>query len=99
MHEGIEQNSVTFHNRARSEFFPLYQEFRQSVKLLDRQRDENVYQQLQMRFANQLQHRLQNIAMELLLHTEHTCRNQLNPLLANAIDGYVQEFMQKARSL
>lgn len=99
MQEGIEQQSVTFHDRARNVFFSLYREFRHSIASIDRQGEENVYQQLQNRYASQLHLQLHNIALELLDQTESSDRSKLNFSLSHAIEEYVKEFMQKAKLL
>ena len=97
--EGLEQQSVLFHDRARNVFFSIYSEFRHSIASVDRQGDENVFQQLQNRYVSQLHLRLDSIALELLEQTEGTNRNQLSVSLSQSIKEYINEFMQKVKSL
>src|SRR4051812_5112948 len=99
MQEGHEQQSVYFHDRARNVFFSIYGEFRHSIASVDRRGDENVFQQIQNRYASQLHLQLNAIALELLERAESSNRNQLNVTLSQSIREYVNEFMQKARCL
>jgi len=100
MQEGIEHHCVAFHDRARNVFFSLYTEFGHSIASVDRQGDENVYQQLQNRYISQLHLRLNNIALELLEQADPTGnRTKLNQALTRSIEEYIKEFLQKARSL
>jgi hypothetical protein len=96
---GIEQQCVLFHDRARNVFFSVYKEFRHSIASVDRQGDENVFQQLQTRYANLLHLQLNKIALELLDQAEPSNRSMLNVSLGQSIKEYVSEFMQKAKSL
>lgn len=98
--EGIEQQCVAFHDRARNVFFSIYSEFRHSIVTIDRQSDENVFQQLKNRYASQLHLRLNQIALELLEQVDSSGhRNKLNQVLSPSIEEYLKEFTQKARSL
>ena len=100
MQEGIEQQCVTFHDRARNVFFSLYAEFRHSIASVDRQGSEDVFQQLQNRYINQLQRRLNDIALELLQQAAPTGnRTRLNQVLSPSIEEYIKEFKLKAKSL
>lgn len=99
MQEGIEQQNIVFHERARNVFFSIYGEFRHSIASIDRQGDENVFQQLQNRYASRLHLQLHTIALELLGQAEPENRNQLNYSLSQFIKEYIKEFMQKAKSL
>ena len=100
MQESLEKHRVAFHGRARNVFFQIYQEFRLAIRSLDRQKDENVHQQVKHRYASQLRMQLDSIAMELLGRIEGSAkRDQVNQMFRNAIQDYLQEFMVKARSL
>ncbi len=100
MEQDIAQSSIVFHNRARHVFFPLYKEFRHSIASIERQGDENVFQQLRNRYASQLHLRLHNIALDILSQLKNTGNyNKLNQTLSRLIIEYVNEFMQKAKSL
>lgn len=97
--EGIEQQSVAFHYRARNAFFSLYGEFRHAITSVDRQGAENVFQQLQNRYASQLHLQLNSIALELLSQADTSCNSKLNQVFSQYIEEYVKEFLHKAKSL
>lgn len=99
MQEEVKQQSILFHDRARNVFFSIYREFRHSIASVDRQGDENVFQQMQNRYASQLHLQLNSIALELLEQADTSHRNQLNVTLSQSIKEYSNEFMQKIKSL
>ena len=100
MKNDVEQNCIEFHNRADEMFFSLCNEFVHSVELLDRQKDENVFQQLQGKYGFQLKQRLQYIAGDIINTAGEGVRmSELNLALSHCIEEYEKEFMQKAKSL
>lgn len=100
MKQDVEQACITFHQRAREIFFDLYRHFQSSVAPIDRQGDENVFQRSHGRYVAQLRQQLQGLAMDILNEADAgTDRGRLNHSLASFIDDYVQEFIQKVRSL
>jgi hypothetical protein len=99
MKKDIEQYTVQFHNRAREVFFSLYSDFKHSIAGIDRQGDENVFQQLWAKYTHEVRAQLQTIAAELLGELSTGSRNEFNHILHTAIEDYVQEFVQKVRSL
>lgn len=100
MKQDKEQACVAFHERAREIFFDLYRHFQSSVAPIDRQGDENVFQQAHGRYVAQLRQQLQGLAIDILHEADAgTDRNRLNLSLASFIDDYVHEFIQKVRSL
>jgi hypothetical protein len=48
------QEIVDFDNKAKKIFFSLYENFARSAKQLDRQKDDNVFQQQQSKYLNTL---------------------------------------------
>jgi hypothetical protein len=99
MKEGIEQLNVLFQNRATTVFFALYNEFRHSTALIDRQGDENVFQKLQNRYVSQLALQLHDIALEVLEKADHSHdRQKLQYAFTHSIEEYTNEFLQKIKS-
>ena len=98
MKTDVEQHTVLFHNRAREVFFSLYNNFKHSTATVDRQRDENVFQQLQAKYTNELKSQLHAVASEVLEQLPGL-NDGLNRMLHSLIEGYIREFVQKARSL
>lgn len=100
MEYSIEHIQVEFNNRASSIFFTLYTGFRNAVSLLDRQRDENVFQQLQAQYSSMLHQHLQAIARELLDKSKGIQdAGQLQESLPYLIQNYTKEFSQKIKGL
>ena len=94
------QEIVDFDNKAKKIFFSLYENFAQSAKQLDRKKDENVFQQQQSKYLNTLKTQLENLAQESLNKNSSLKNiNLLNKKLRDEINAYLNEFMQKSRSL
>ena len=94
------QEIVDFDNKAKKIFFSLYENFAQSAKQLDRKKDENVFQQQQSKYLNTLKTQLENLAQESLNKNISLKNiNLLNKKLRDEINAYLNEFMQKSRSL
>lgn len=100
MSNRVDEYGVLFHSRARTVFFSLCQDFKFSIASLDRQRDENVFQRVQANHVAALRRRLQEVALEVVaqLATDQS-RDRFHHFLALAIDEYINEFVQKAKSL
>jgi len=91
---------VDFNNRAEKIFFPLYEKFKESAKLLNRARDDNVFQQQQSKYLQTLKQQLESLAIEILNKNSSVGNNsQLNRKLTEEINEYLKEFRQKSRSL
>ena len=94
------QEIVDFDNKAKKIFFSLYENFAGSAKQLDRQKDNNVFQQQQSKYLNTLKTQLENLARDILDKTSSLKNiNLLNKKLRDEINIYLNEFTQKSRSL
>ena len=94
------QEIVDFDNKAKKIFFSLYENFAQSAKQLDRQKDDNVFQQQQSKYLNTLKTQLENLAQESLNKNSSLKNiNLLNKKLRDEINIYMDEFRQKSRPL
>jgi len=94
------QEIVDFGNKAKKIFFSLYEKFVGSAKELDREKDDNVFQQQQSKYLNTLKTQLENLAQD-LLNKNNSLKNitLLNKKLRDEINIYLNEFRQKSRSL
>ncbi len=100
MKNDFEHINVAFHNRAKEVLLSLYGSFRYAVASIDRQGDENVFQQLHNKFSSRLKYQLQSIAKEMMSQVgSGTNMNELNQSLSYFIEEYMHEFSQKIRSL
>jgi len=98
--DGPSQILLDFNKRAKKIFFSLYEKFRESAKLIDRARDDNVFQQQQSKYLQTLKQQLESLALEILSKNSSVRDNsQLNKKLTDEINEYVKEFRQKSRSL
>jgi hypothetical protein len=94
------QELVYFDNKAKKIFFSLYEQFAESAKQLDREKDDNVFQQQQGKYLNTLKTQLENLAGDLLSKNSSVKNiNLLNKKLRDEINIYMDEFRQKSRSL
>jgi hypothetical protein len=100
MENNLDQVITDYNERARQIFFTLFAEFRKSVSSIDRRRDENVFQQFQSKYLNTLKLQLENVAREILQKNERMNGfDRLEQTMPAMIAGYINEFLQKIRSL
>jgi hypothetical protein len=91
---------VEFNTKASNIFFSHYENFKKTVKGLDRKKDDNVFQLQQAKYLATFKNELERLAHG-LLGQYHTLRsaNLLNKKLTDEINQYLSEFRQKSRSL
>jgi len=100
MEKEIEQVKNEFDANAVKIFFSIYEKFETAVKQLNRRRDENVFQQIQGKYVFTLKNQLENLAKEILdKHHQLTLIQHLSRILADSINFYLKEFVQKSESL
>jgi hypothetical protein len=97
MHRDAEDHMMQFHERARPLFFSQYRAFRKMTAGLNRQGDENRFQQLKNQYSDDLHLQLQAVALSIL-----GGRGQAEPPsahlqmgLTQAMKDYLKEFRQK----
>lgn len=96
----MEQNSIAFHNRAKELLFSLYKDFKNSAAHLDRQKDENVFQQLQGQYCNLFKQQLQHIARDVMGNAAAGPNTgEINHALSRFIEDYKREMVHMIRSL
>jgi len=89
-----------FHDRAREVFFAFCNDLKHSTSMLDRRRDENVFQQVQNKYTARLKHQLESIAMEILNRNENqNNKSGSNHQISQFIIDYINEFKQRTKSL
>lgn len=100
MENDIEMITTRFRNEAAGLFAMTAIDCTHHLKAINRQLDENVFQQIQGRYIHQLRHQLNQIAkQEMSLYTNNRDRNLLNRELTKQVDYYVSELLLKTRSL
>ncbi|GAB3416271.1 hypothetical protein [Niabella aquatica] len=90
---------TAFRKAANKLFEELYHDFTERIKKLDRQRDENVFQQLHSRYEQQLQYQLGLEAKDLMRTYKRNDILQLQQSLTEHIAYCLLEFKRKAGSL
>lgn len=100
MNKEYEQLSLEFTTKAQKLFIFTFEQFRNSTKTLNRQKDENVFQLQVGKFVATLKHELENIATE-LMKKNSALRNArlVNKILTDHIESYLNEFRRKSRSV
>lgn len=98
METDMEKIIARFRDSAGRIFVLIWEDFERRAKILDRQRDENVFQQLQSRYIDELRKQLTKI-VEASLNEYSGDRNMLRRDLTNQVSYNVSEFLQKIRSM
>ncbi len=100
MEKDIEYAQTEFNNNASKFFFSLYARFHDAVKLLNRRRDDNVFQQLRGKYLYTLKKQLEDMAKTCLdKYKSSKDISHLKETLSYSVDRYMNEFSQKAASL
>ena len=98
-HKEFESVAREFNNQAVGIFFSLYDKFRGSVSKLNRQKDENVFQQELAKYLFTLREQLEMQVKE-LIHKNRSVDNidRFKMVSRDLINGYLNEFKQKSTS-
>jgi hypothetical protein len=95
----MDQQVVSFHDRAAKAFATIFGMYQQSVGKINRQGDENVFQQLTGMYAHQLNRHLHDIVSEITGTVAPVEQERLRNMLLSLVEEYNKEFLQKVRSL
>jgi hypothetical protein len=97
MQQDITMVYSKFNEEASRVFYSTFNEFRGKVGSVNRNGDENYFQLIRAHFLEQLNKRLNDIALDLIHQfPESSFRNQLQRSLSQSIDYYLEEFHKKA---
>lgn len=97
MDSEFEQISGRFSFKAEQLFRLTYENFRLCTEKLNRQKDENVFQQQLARYCYAFKLQLQYIARELLdRNNSLKDLNLLNKMFIDKINNYLEEFRNKS---
>jgi hypothetical protein len=100
MKNSLQQVQVLFHNRAGEVMQTLYSQFRYAITPIDRQWEENVFQQQYGKFTSLLKQRLDGIMLELMAQLDTDAeRNEWNQAGSRFVQDYLREFSQKIKGL
>lgn len=100
MDNDIDIIRIKFRKSSTTIYISVFEAFQTSIRALDRQKDENVFQQLQGKYLHELKRQLTDAAMHYLsqFHDKGNPEN-LRGALTNEIAHYINEFLHKTRSL
>lgn len=96
-----EKIMVIFDSEAGKLFTQLFSQFELSVKHLNRQMDENVFQKTAGKYNDILKQELMQLLRRLLETNHHLHRNslQIHQALSNKVLDYTSEFSRKIKQL
>ena len=98
MRKDIDEIEVEFNFRAKEAYHSFRGRYDSAVLSLNRQKDENVFQQTRARYRNALKEELEKIAISIISQNlEVQEMNYLKRNLTNRINDYLQEFAQKSQ--
>jgi hypothetical protein len=95
--EDIDKIIVDFNDSARKVMASFLEKFMTNADLLSRRNDENVFQQLQARYADSLKAQLNSLAKSYLYKFRSVDMQQLNNRLISSIEIYIHEFLRQTR--
>lgn len=99
MTDNSEKIMIRFGSSADKLFTHLYNQFEESTGLLDRGKDENVFQQTAARYSFLFKQQLTQAALQLIDENKDVIVNlpHLQQLLTNKLTHYVNAFTQKTK--
>jgi hypothetical protein len=77
----------------------VFAKFEKNVRLLDRNKDDNVFQQLRAKYLHSFKNELENMAKIHIEKYKGDKAHELNNRLSNSIDRFTNEFVQQIRAL
>src|SRR4051812_45494098 len=90
---------VEFNDSAGRLLTYLFEKFQKNVQSLNRNKDDNVFQQLQAKYMYDFKNELENMAKIYIEKCGGANAHELNNRLTNSIDRFTNEFIQQIRSL
>ena len=90
--------NIAFHSKASDLFFSLYEKFQSSIKTIDREKEEYIFQQMRERYVRTLQQQLEMAAKDIIKNNQgHKQLNQVDQNLNLFIKEYLHRFVQKIK--
>ena len=88
---------AVFHEEANKIFFSLLHEFERNVDILDRERNENVFQLQKGKYASILRRNLEQMAMQIISKYKGVeYPDRIRKELTEGVSYYIKEFSRKA---
>lgn len=100
MNSDIDAVKARFRDEASVIYLRIMKTFEFNTKKLDRQKDENVFQRLTSRYADELKRELSQIAEQSIYQCgDGTKRNLLRQDFARQISYHISQWLLKVRSM
>ena len=99
MQKDSDEILVEFNNDAGKLLSFLFAKFQKNVQPLNRNKDENVFQQLQSKYLYSFKNELENMAKIQIEKYKGDKAYELNNRLSDSIDRLINEFVQQIRTL
>ncbi|MGN6493159.1 MAG: hypothetical protein ACTHLE_14260 [Agriterribacter sp.] len=100
MNSDIDAVKARFRDEASVIYLRIMKTFEFNTQKLDRQKDENVFQRLTSRYADELKRELSQIAEQLIYQCgDGTKRNLLQQDFARQISYHISQWLLKVRSM
>ena len=88
---------AVFHEEANKMYFSLLHEFKRNIDLIDRNRNENVFQLQKGKYISMLKKNLEGIAMQIInQYKEVEFPDRIRRELTEGINYYIKEFSRKS---
>src|SRR4030095_9568163 len=98
MKEDVENAVVEFTNHAAKTYSWLFDQFRDSIRNINRAEEENVFKMQLSKYSFELKKHLEE-HVKLLAESYPTAYNQIESVLSEKISYYLQAFWQKCAAL
>lgn len=99
MQKDSDEILVEFNNDADKLLSFLFEKFQKNVQDINRNKDENVFQQLQSKYSYSFKNELENMAKIHIEKYKGDKVHELNNRLSNNIDRLTNEFVQHIKTL
>jgi hypothetical protein len=95
MQKDPDEMLVEFNDSAGRLLTYLFEKFQQSAQSLNRNRDDNVFQQLRAKYLYHFKNELENMAKIHIAKCGGANVHEVNNRLSNSINRFTNEFMQQ----
>ena len=99
MEEDMERTIVEFNNHAAKIYSRLFEQFRNSIRNINRNEEENVFKMQLSKYSLELRKQLEQQIKNLLGSSDPKIYKEVEAVLSAKINYYFQEFILKCNAL
>ena len=99
MKEDTDKTIVEFNNEAARLYGHVFDQFENSVRNIDRNNEENVFQMRVSKFSLELKKQLEQHVKKILESSDSKMNEQLQAALSVKVSYYLRQFMQKCSAM